>query len=181
VSDVSDKLGKLLLQGWTMTEVPCPDAVKCGGTPLMRPRNEEHMLCVCCNRWFLRQPDGSVILEHQEPEPPSKQADVTPKESAVTKEETMEVVQAPVKKQQRPAAAAAPVRTEQQHRQEVDEMMTDEDDDTIVMKTAMARLMAVIDAQSASLQGCSSPTQITAVCQAIEAAAKAYEKFRSML
>ena len=169
VSDVSDKLGKLLLQGWTMTEVSCPDAVKCSGTPLMRPRNEEHMLCVSCNRWFLRQPDGSVALEHQEPEPRPEEAKVTPKEPV--KEE---VAQAPLKKR-----AAAPVRAEQS-RQE-DEMMTDDDEDTVVMRTAMARLMAVIDAQSASLQGCSSPSQITAVCQAIEAAAKAYEKFRSML
>ena len=175
VSDVSDKLGKLLLQGWTMTEVSCPDAVKCGGTPLMRPRNEEHMLCVSCNRWFLRQADGSVALEHQEPEPPAEQPEVAPKEPA--KEE---VTQAPLKK--RPVHAE-PQQQKQQPRQEAmsDEMMTDEDEDTVVMKTAMARLMAVIDAQSASLQGCSSPAQLTAVCQAIEAAAKAYEKFRSML
>lgn len=52
MTDVPSKLGELMLQGWVLTDNPCP-ASGCRGVPLLRsPKGQEPMVqhCVSCDR-----------------------------------------------------------------------------------------------------------------------------------
>ena len=156
MTDASERLGQLLLQGWTMTEMLCPDAARCHGTPLMRPRNADHMLCVSCDRWFVRTPDGNIALEH----PETKE---TPKPQKVDEKECKEKNDLPAPA---PASDASPD--------------GDDADASAVARGAMARLVEVIEAQSAALRTDADCATITAACRALEAAAAAYEALRPL-
>lgn len=165
MTDASERLGQLLLQGWTMTEMLCPDAARCHGTPLMRPRNADHMLCVSCDRWFVRTPDGSVALENPEAKAEEKEA---PKPQEEEKKECREKKDLPV-----PAAPApAPVSDAGAE--------SDDADASAAARCAMARLVAVIEAQSAGLRPDADSAAVTAACRALEAAAAAYEALRPL-
>lgn len=168
MTDASERLGQLLLQGWTMTEMLCPDAARCHGTPLMRPRNADHMLCVSCDRWFVRTPDGNIALEHPETKEKEKE---TPKPQKLEEKECKEKNDAPA-----PAPAPVPVPTP------ASDASPDGDDAdaSAVARGAMARLVAVIEAQSAALRTDAHCATITAACRALEAAAAAYEALRPL-
>ena len=168
MTDASERLGQLLLQGWTMTEMLCPDAARCHGTPLMRPRNADHMLCVSCDRWFVRTPDGNIALEHPETKEKEKE---TPKPQKLEEKECKEKNDAPA-----PAPAPVPVPTP------ASDASPDGDDAdaSAVARGAMARLVAVIEAQSAALRTDADCATITAACRALEAAAAAYEALRPL-
>ncbi|KAI6034215.1 hypothetical protein BKA83DRAFT_4186634 [Pisolithus microcarpus] len=52
MTDVPSKLGELMVQGWVLTDNPCP-APDCGGVPLLRsPKGQELVVqhCVSCDR-----------------------------------------------------------------------------------------------------------------------------------
>ena len=168
MSDASERMGQLLLQGWTMTEVLCPDGARCHGTPLMRPRNADHMLCVSCDRWFVRTPDGSLALEHpeakeEEPAPPKQEEEKESREKTYLPAPPAAVVSSP---------APTPVREA--------EAENDGADAAAVARGAMARLLTVIEAQSAALRPDADCATVTAACRALEAAAAAYEALRPL-
>lgn len=52
MTDVPSKLGEMMVQGWVLTDNPCP-APDCGGVPLLRsPKGQERVVqhCVSCDR-----------------------------------------------------------------------------------------------------------------------------------
>lgn len=169
MSDASERMGQLLLQGWTMTEVLCPDGARCHGTPLMRPRNADHMLCVSCDRWFVRTPDGSLALEHPEAK---EEEPATPKQEEEKESREKTGLPAPPAAVVAPAPAPAPVREA--------EAENDGAAAATIARGAMARLLAVIEAQSAALRPDADCATVTAACRALEAAAAAYEALRPL-
>ena len=61
---VSSKLGTYMLQGWAMLGTLCP-VDKCRGTPLMKKKGEEMMLCVSCDRKYKFAADKSLVITNR--------------------------------------------------------------------------------------------------------------------
>ena len=153
--NVSDRLGKLLLQGWTMTEHMCP-MTDCDGTPLMRPRNSTNLLCVGCNNWFALTKAGQLEQVKVEPDQVPPQPPQTP--------------QTPQQQQQKQPQEKQPQQKQEKQKQAKEACAGDE-----VLEESMQKLRDVIKAKSAQLDDAADSATVASICAAIESAARAYK------
>ena len=95
--NVSVKLGEYMLKGWTMLGTSCP-IKDCAGTPLMKSRKNDVMMCVCCDRTFMDK-DGQLEIINIATNQDQKQE----KNIETNESETISVVKTP------PTVASSPV------------------------------------------------------------------------
>jgi uncharacterized Zn finger protein (UPF0148 family) len=79
---ISSKLGEKMLLGWVMLADICPSST-CEGTPLMREPGTKDMLCVCCNKKYVKDQYDDIRVE-QTVSLPAKETMAIAKDSAAT-------------------------------------------------------------------------------------------------